>query len=145
MALANWTLKAEADLRGKWVLQGEPALVDSTSPSLNEKVTYYSGVCFETAEVAAMEVEGNCTSQTSAAFLSQLRVKYSQPLIVIWDNAPVHYGEALREYLRTPGLNLRLVPLPGYSPDYNADEAIWDWVREEVTANCCLETRERVQ
>ena len=31
-----------------------------------------------------------------------------------WDNAPAHRGEAVREYLRTPGLNLRLFNLPGY-------------------------------
>ena len=37
------------------------------------------------------------------------------------------------------------MPLPGYSPDFNADEAIWDWVREEVTANLCLGTKAKVQ
>ena len=35
--------------------------------------------------------------------------------------------------------------LPAYSPDFNADEAIWAWVREEVTANTCLGTQARVQ
>lgn len=40
---------------------------------------------------------------------------------------------------------MRLVPLPGYSPDYNADEAIWDWVREDVIANTCLGTKARVR
>ena len=29
--------RADADLRGKWVLKGEPALVDSTSPRRGEK------------------------------------------------------------------------------------------------------------
>ena len=55
-----------------------------------------------------------------------------------WDNGPAHHGDAMREYLTTPKLNLRLVALPGYSPDFNSDEAIWDWVREEVTANVCF-------
>src|SRR5262245_32663030 len=32
---------ADADLRGKWVLKGEPALVDSTSPRWGEKASYY--------------------------------------------------------------------------------------------------------
>ena len=63
---------------------------------------------------------------------------------MIWDNAPAHRGEAVREYLRTPGLNLRLVNLPGYSPDFNADEAIWGWTREEATGNLCLGTKEAV-
>ena len=35
--------------------------------------------------------------------------------------------------------------LPGYSPDFNAAEAIWDWAREEVTANLCLGTKAAVQ
>ena len=71
-----------------------------------------------------MELEGNSNSKTSAAFLEQLREKHGGRLNVIWDNAPAHRGETMREYLRTPGLNLRLVNLPGYSPGFNADEAV---------------------
>ncbi len=55
---------------------------------------------------------------------------------MIWDNAPAHRGEALRAYLWTPDLNLGLVNLPGYSPDFNAEEA---------TGNLCLGTREAVR
>ena len=64
---------------------------------------------------------------------------------MIWDNAPAHCGEAVREYLRTPGLNLRLMNLPGYSPDFNADEAVWGWAREEATGNLCLGSKALVQ
>ena len=137
--------RADAELRGKWVLRGEPALVDSTSPRYGEKASYYSAVCLETGEVEWMELEGNSNSGTSAAFLSQLRQGRAGPLKVIWDNAPAHRGEAVREYLRTPGLELRLVNLPGYSPDFNADEAVWGWAREEATGNLCLGSREAVQ
>ena len=38
-----------------------------------------------------------------------------------------------------------MVPLPAYSPDFNPDEAIWAWAREEVTANTCLGTKAAVQ
>ncbi len=137
--------RADADLRGKWVLRGQPALVDSTSPRLGEKATSYSAVCLETGEVEEMEPEGNCTAATSAAFLRQLRANHPEPLIVIWDNGPAHQGEPIRNLLATPDLNLRLVSLPGYSPDFNADEAIWDWAREEVTGNVCLGTKAKVE
>ena len=137
--------RADADLRGKWVLKGEPALVDSTSPRRGEKASYYSAVCLETGEVAVMELEGNSNSATSAAFLRQLRVRHYEPLTVIWDNSPAHRGDALRAYLATPDLNLCLVNLPSYSPDFNADEVIWGWAREEATANLCLGTRAAVQ
>ena len=136
--------RADAELRGKWALRGEPALVDSTSPRYGEKASYYSAVCLETGEVEWMELEGNSNSGTSAAFLGQLRERHGGRLNVIWDNAPAHRGEAVREYLRTPGLNLRLVNLPSYSPDFNADEAIWGWAREEATGNLCLGTRAAV-
>ena len=42
--------RADAELRGKWVLRGEPALVDSTSPRYGEKASYYSAVCLETGQ-----------------------------------------------------------------------------------------------
>ena len=137
--------RADADLRGKWVLQGEPALVDSTSPRRGEKASYYSAVCLETGEVEVMELEGNSNSATSAAFLRQLRARHYEPLTVIWDNSPAHRGDALRAYLATSDSNLCLVNLPSYSPDFNADEAIWGWVRQEATANLCLGTRTAVQ
>ena len=88
-----------------------------------------------------MELEENSSSETSAAFLEQLRGR----LNVIWDNSSAHRGQAVREYLRRPGLNLRLMDLPGYSPDFNADEAIWGWAREEVTGDMYLGSKAAVR
>jgi transposase len=92
-----------------------------------------------------MELTGNSGAETSAAFLRQMRAKYEGPLIVIWDHGAAHSGDAIRELLATPGLDLRLVRLPASSPDYNGDEAIWKWARDEVTANTCLGTKAKVQ
>ena len=128
-------------------------MVDSSSPRYGEKAGYCSAVCLETGEVEWMDLEGNSNSQTSTAFLTQLRERHTGPLNVIRDNAPAQRGEAVGEYLRTPGLGLRLVNpcchegqvLPGYSPDFNADEAVWGWAREEATGNLCLGTKAVVQ
>lgn len=138
-------VRAEGDLRAMWVRRGPAALVDSTSPRRAEKASYDSAVCLESGAVEAMDLAGNSTAETSAAFLRQLRAAYPGPLIVIWDNAPAHGGDALRAYLATADLRLRLVRLPPYSPDDNADEAIWDWIREEVTANTCFGTKANVR
>jgi transposase len=137
--------RADGDLRGKWVLKGQAALVDSTCPRWGEKASYYSAVCLETGEVEHMELDGTSTSATSAAFLKQLHANHPGPLVVIWDNGPAHGGEAVRDYLATPDLALRVLRLPAYSPDFNPDEAIWAWAREEVTANTCLGTKAKVQ
>jgi transposase len=136
---------AEVDPHGLWVLKGTAALVDSISPRYGEKASYYSAVCLETGEVEAMPLDGNSSAASSVAFLQQVRAHHREPLVVFWDNGPAHAGEALRAYLRTPGLRLRLVRLPVYSPDFNADEHIWAWVREEVTANTCFGTAAKVR
>jgi transposase len=137
--------RADADLRGKWVQRGQPALVDSPSPRRAEKVTYSSAVCLETGEVEALALDGYSSTEASVALLPLLRAKPANPLVIFWDNSPTYGGEALRAYLRTPDLGIHLVRLPAYSPGYNADEAIWDWARAEVTANTCLGTKAAVR
>jgi transposase len=137
--------RADVQLQSQWVQRGEPALVDSSSPRMGEKATYYSAVCLETGEVHSMAVDGNTNAVTSVEFLKSLKEKYPGVLIVIWDNGPAHRGEIIRTYLSTPGLQLRLVALPPYSPDFNPDEAIWQWIRAEVTANTCFGTAEKVR
>jgi len=107
---------ADVDLRGKWVLRGEPALVDSTSPRWGEKVSYYSAVCLETGEVEAMELDGNSTAETSVAFLQQVRAHHPEPLVVIWDNGPAHSSDALRTLLDHPGTAPPPRPPAGLQP-----------------------------
>jgi transposase len=63
---------------------------------------------------------------------------------VIWDNGPAPHGPEIRAYLRTSDLNLRPVALPGCSPDFNPAEVIWAWIREDVTANTCFGTADKV-
>ena len=137
--------RADAELRGKWALKLGPALVDSSSPCLGEKANSYSAICRESGEVEWMELEGNSNAGTPTGFLRQLRERHPWQLNVIWDNNPAHRGEAAREYLRTSGLSLRLVNLPSYSPDFNVDEAVWVWVREEATGNRYLGTKSSVR
>ncbi len=138
-------VRADGDRRGIWVRKGAPALVDSSSPRWGEKASDDSAVCLETGEVEAMELAGNSRAETAAAFSRHLRAAHPGPPIVLWDNGPAHGGDARRADLPTPGLRLRLVRRPAYSPDDNADEAIGDWIREEVTANTCFGTAAAVR
>ena len=67
---------------------------------------------------------------------------------VVWHYAPAHRGETVREYLRRPGLGVRLVNLPASSRTsmpMRADGAVWGGVREEVNGNLCLGTESLVQ
>jgi len=117
--------RADADLHGKWVLKGRPALVDATCPRWGEQASDSSAVRLETGETEYMALAGTSSSATSTTFLEQLRAQHAGPLVVIRDNGPAHGGDAIREYLAIPDRHLRLVRLPAYSPDCNPDEALW--------------------
>src|SRR3712207_1512978 len=56
-------------------------------------------------------------------------------LIVLWDGAPYHRAKTVREVART--LDITLLLLPGYSPDLMPVEALWRWLREDVTYHHC--------
>ena len=131
---------------GKWVLKGEPALVDSTSPRWGEKASYYSAVCLETGEVEAMALEGNSCAETSVAFLPHLRAPPPR--------APDrHLGQ--RPGPRRRRRSAPTSPRPTCASAWCAcrptartstpTRHIWGWVREEVTANTCFGTAAKVR
>ena len=86
-----------------------------------------------------MEFAGYSNSETSAEFLEQMGEGREGPSDVIWDNAPVHRGETLQEYVKIPDLNLWLLNLPVYRPDFKAVEAIWGWRERRPPATCTWE------
>ena len=53
--------RADGELRGKWVLKGAPALVDSSSPRRGEKASYYSAVCLVPARWNGWSWRGTAT------------------------------------------------------------------------------------
>ena len=143
--------RADAELRGKWVLRGEPALVDSSrhwwtraARGTGRRPATIRRCAWRPVRWNGWTWKGTATAKRRPPSSGSCGKGPPCGVHVIWDNAPAHRGEAVREYLRRPGLNPRLVNLPGYSPDLNADEAIWGWAREEATGNLCLGTREAV-
>jgi transposase len=63
---------------------------------------------------------------------------------IFWDRAPIHRGEAVKQFLATvPAERFRITWLPGYAPELNPDEGVWNQLKEEELANVsCLDLRE---
>ncbi len=59
-------------------------------------------------------------------------------LTVIWDGAPYHRAKAV--WAVAARLSITLVPLPGYSPALMPVEALWRWLREDVSYHHCHAT-----
>jgi transposase len=65
-------------------------------------------------------------------------------LLIIWDGAPIHKGQPIKDFLtRGAAKRLHLERLPGYAPDLNPDESIWNYLkRVELKNRCCRDQAE---
>jgi transposase len=58
-----------------------------------------------------------------------------QEVFLIQDNAAYHRAPEVREWLAGYGHRFHLCPLPKYSPEFNAVEPLWHYVRVQATHN----------
>jgi transposase len=58
---------------------------------------------------------------------------------VIWDGAPIHRSWVVKKYLSSGGARrIHLEQLPGYAPELNPAEGIWNYLkRVELKNRCC--------
>lgn len=71
-------------------------------------------------------------------FLKQLLEQIPGPgrVGIVWDAAPIHRGEAVRDFLTQGGAErVELVMLPGYSPELNPAEGVWSYLKGVMLAN----------
>jgi len=77
-------------------------------------------------------------------FLRHLLAHLPGKLLVIWDGAPIHRGQPVKDFLANgAATRLRLEPLPGYAPDLNPlDQGVWQHLKHVELANvCCTDQR----
>jgi len=68
--------------------------------------------------------------------LQRLRAEVSdRKLILLWDGASYHRAGSVHQ--AAAALDIEILPLPSYSPDLMPVEALWRWLREDVTYHHC--------
>ncbi|HEV2457408.1 MAG TPA: transposase [Ktedonobacterales bacterium] len=79
-----------------------------------------------------------CRSPDGVRFLRLLLRKVRGKLLVIWDGSPIHRGQLIKDFLRRGAAKrLHLEQLPGYAPELNPDEGIWNYLKRVELGNCC--------
>ncbi len=67
-------------------------------------------------------------------------------VLVIWDGAPIHRCQAVKQFLGGGAAKrMKLLALPGYAPDLNPDEGVWRWLKRVALGNVCCETLEQLR
>jgi transposase len=84
--------------------------------------------------------EGPLTGAEVVQFLEHLEQCLPGPLIVIWDGAPIHRNRTVHEFLAAGhAVRIHLEPLPGYAPELNPNEGVWDSLKVKELANIACE------
>ena len=68
-----------------------------------------------------------------------------KPLTLILDSLPAHKGPVVRHYVDSLKGKLQLHYLPGYAPDLNPDELVWNHMKRTGTAKKPLRKGDQLQ
>ena len=73
-------------------------------------------------------------------FLQHLLRHIPGKLLVIWDGAPIHRAQVVKDFLAQGGAaRLWLERLPAYAPELNPDEGIWNCLKRVELRNLCCD------
>jgi len=71
-------------------------------------------------------------------FLERLIKEAKQKILLIWDGAKIHFSEAVKNFLdKQKGDKIWLEKTPAYSPELNADEQVWAYIKDFELKNVC--------
>jgi transposase len=97
--------------------------------------------------ISAITPEGKLYTQTReqsfdgdaiVRFLKHLLQQLPGKLLVVWDGLPAHRSQAVKTFLRQGAAKrLYLAQLPGYAPELNPDEGVWNYLKRVELKNLC--------
>lgn len=118
-----------------WAPQGQTPLL--RVPLTHDHLSAISAITRDGALFLHLQVQAY-DAQGVVAFLQTLLDHVEGHLTVIWDGAPIHRSRVIKAFLSAgAATRLHLERLPGYAPDLNPDEGIWNYLKRVELANVC--------
>jgi len=123
-----------------WIKRGSNIAIKTTSG--RQRVNIHGAVCLENFDAPFVEVE-KVNAESSIALLEKIEAHNpdKKTVHVIWDNAPYHKCQKVRQWLSQPGRRIHLIRLPTYCPHLNPIERLWGVMHKHVTHNKFYQTQ----
>jgi transposase len=119
--------------------------VVTTSTEINLRL-YLASVVSEQGELCYQIRHQPYDSEAVIQYLEYLLEHFDRKLLIIWDGASIHDSKVVRKYLDTKtGGELHLVMQPHYSPELNADEQVWNYLKNHKLKNTCNPTAHQLK
>ena len=78
----------------------------------------------------------NFRGNSIAAFVSSVRFRIGGPLIIIWDQIPIHKSYPVKRYVSQHD-DIFIESFPPYAPELNPVDYVWAYVKYGRLANYC--------
>lgn len=96
-------------------------------------------------EMRFMLTEDRVDNNLFIEFLRRLLTGVTRPVFLILDSHPVHRSRAVRDFATSTEGKLRLFFLPGYAPELNPDEQVWNEVKYRRVGRRSPRTKEQLR
>jgi transposase len=130
LALDEMSLYFQATLTRVWAPVGQTPIV-AVHPR-RDHVHFYGALNLRDGRQTALPV-AETTSAMTANFLMILLMLYPQPMLLLLDRAPWHYGEVTDLIAQTD--RLHAIYFPTACPDLNPQEHVWARARDAISHN----------
>lgn len=74
----------------------------------------------------------NLTTVEVGVFVRDLLRHLRGPVIVVWDQGPIHKGPAMRQLRAQYRRRLHVYDFPSYAPELNPDELVWAYTKRTL-------------
>lgn len=129
--VATWAPRGETPVLQEWLTRDHLSVIGALTQS---------GQWFKQVQRCAWDGAG------VVRFLRYLLQSVKGPLLVVWDGAPIHRSQAVKEFLRRGGAKrLQLEVLPGYAPELNPVEKLWKHLKRVELKNLCCQNLAQLQ
>lgn len=118
----------------KWSMKGEQPIVECKQRQ-RERQTVFGSYNYDSGQITVNFADRGNTASFKKHLKKVLR-EYAQEekIIMILDNVRYHHAKKIKQWLvKHPKLELFF--LPSYSPDLNAVERAWWYMRKKITNN----------
>lgn len=130
LAMDQMSLYFQATLTRVWSLVGQTPIV-AVHPQ-RDQIHFYGALNLRDGREIALSAP-ETTSEMTANFVMILLLLYPQPILLLLDRAPWHYGEVTDLIAQTD--RLQALYFPPACPDLNPQEHVWERARDAISHN----------
>lgn len=133
LTLDELSLYFQATLKRVWAPVGHPPVV--SLPPQRDNIHFYGALELRIGREIALPAHEQ-TSLTTATFVRLLLLLFpTQPILLLLDRAPWHFGEELTLLFAESQDRLHVLYYPPACPELNPQEHVWSQARDNVSHN----------